>query len=183
MTTELNGVQDRNVTAVFNVLDANGNGAISGADLDAIGRQVCTRFGIDTSSESGQKVLTSYGSWWEQLRELDGDGDGKVTKAEFAAAYQNGDPRTFFEEQLGRIAGIVAEMIDTDHDGFITEDEYRTLLGIAVSDEETLRAGFQQMDTDGDGRISVAEFEAGVAAAMLSDDPATPGTAMLGQAS
>jgi Ca2+-binding EF-hand superfamily protein len=182
MTTEIGGVQDRNIATVFSVLDANGNGTITGADLEAIGRQVCTRFGIDVSSEAGQKFLANYHSWWEQLRGLDGDGDGKVTFEEFAAAYQNGDPRTFFEEPLGRVAAAVAETIDSDDDGFITEDEYRTLLGIAVSDQESLRAGFEQLDTDGDGRITVAELKTGLAAVMLSNDPATPGTAMLGQA-
>jgi hypothetical protein len=37
------------------------------------------------------------------------------------------------------------------------------------------------LDTDGDGRVSVAEFVAGSAASMHSNDPDTPGTAMLGQ--
>jgi hypothetical protein len=43
-------------------------------------------------------------------------------------------------------------------------------------------ATLRNTDNDGDGRISVAEYEAGVRAMMLSNDPATLGTALLGQA-
>jgi hypothetical protein len=103
--------------------------------------------------------------------------------AEFAEAYKNGkgDPREYFNEQLGQVTKVVAASIDADHDGFITQDEYLTLLGVATSDQEVALAGFRQLDIDGDGRLTIEEFQLGVRELMLSNDPSAPGTAMLGQ--
>ena len=39
--SEIDGIQDRNIAAVFNRLDANGNGVVTEADLDAIAQQIC----------------------------------------------------------------------------------------------------------------------------------------------
>ncbi|HEV8556289.1 MAG TPA: EF-hand domain-containing protein [Actinophytocola sp.] len=182
MTTEIGGIQDRNIAAVFNRLDANGNGVVTKADFDAIAQQICAQFAIPADSEAGQSIGESFQSWWEQLRrDLDTDHDGRITLEEFASAYKDGDPAEYFAEKLGRTAATVAEAVDSDDDGFITEDEYVSLLSVAITDQQAILAGFHQLDTDGDGRISRAEFEAGVAAVMLSDDPATPGTAMMGQ--
>jgi hypothetical protein len=182
MATEIGGIQDRNIAAVFNRLDANGNGVVTKADFDAIAQQICAQFGITADSEAGQSIGESFQSWWEQLRrDLDTDHDDRITLEEFASAYKDGDPAEYFAEKLGRTAATVAEAVDSDDDGFITKDEYVSLLSVAITDQQAILAGFHQLDTDGDGRISRAEFEAGVAAVMLSDDPATPGTAMMGQ--
>ena len=72
-------------------------------------------------------------------------------------------------------------MMDTDKDGYISEDEYLTLLAVAITDQQAALAGFRELDTDGDGRVSVAEFQAGVQQLMLSNDASAPGTSMLGQ--
>jgi Ca2+-binding EF-hand superfamily protein len=175
-------MQDRNIRFAFNALDTAGSGAITSDDFYAYGRRICDRFGVDVAGEPGQKIMDCYTAWWEQLRTLDADGDGRVTLEEFAKPYKNGDQREFFDQPLARLARVVAEVIDTDDDGFVTEQEYLNLLTLSVSDRQAALAGFQQLDTDGDGRVSVAEFEAGIAAVLLSNDPSTPGTAMLGQA-
>ena len=185
MTSEPDSIQDRNIAAVFQALDTNGDGTLAEADFDLRGRGLCGRFGIDADGDHGQQIMATYQAWWEQLRgDLDTDNDGKITMAEFVSAYKagQGDPQQYFQERLGQLVSVAAAMIDTDNDGFISQDEYLTLFAITVPDRQVALAGFQQLDTDGDGRISTAELEAGIRAMMLSNDPATPGTALLGQA-
>ena len=184
MTARLDNIQDRNISAVFNVLDSNQDGTITAEDFDLIGRRVCGQFGVTVDSDNGQNICAGYKAWWNQLRQdLDTDNDGQVTMAEFAAAYKGdqGDPQEYFNEHLGRVVRIVAEMIDTDKDGYISEEEYLTLMVVAITDQQAALAGFRELDTDGDRRVSVAEFQAGVQQLMLSNDASAPGTSMLGQ--
>jgi len=117
MTALLDNIQDGNISAVFNVLDSNQDGTITAEDFDLIGRRVCKQFGVTVDSDNGRNVCEGYKAWWNQLRQdIDTDNDGQVTMAEFAAAYKGGqgDPQEYFSEHLGRVARIVAEMIDTD---------------------------------------------------------------------
>ena len=183
MTSKIDkDIQDRNITAVFQVLDANGDGRISEEDFDLIGTKVCAQFGIATDSEAGRKVCGSYLAWWNQLRrDLDTDGDGEVSLAEFAAAYKDGGGERYFAEQLGHTVKAVVDMVDADRDGFISEAEYLKLFAVATPDREANLAGFRELDTDGDGRVSVAEFQVGVRQLMLSNDPNATGTGLLGQ--
>jgi Ca2+-binding EF-hand superfamily protein len=158
------------------------DGKIAAEDFDLIGRRVCEQFGVAADSENDQNICEGYKEWWNQLRQ-DTDNDGQVTMTEFAAAYkgEQGDPREYFNEHLGRVVRIIAEMIDTDQDGYISEDEYLTLMVVAITDQQAALAGFRELDTDGDRRVSVAEFQAGVQQLMLSNDASAPGTSMLGQ--
>ena len=182
MTSHVNNVQDRNIAAVFSVLDTNRDGVVSAEDFEQLGARVCAQFSIPLDGATGRALLEAYEAWWSQLRrDFDGDDDGRVTVEEFHTAYQRGDPKRFFDEQLGRIAKLVAETVDTDKDGFIGEEEYLRLLAVTTVDQQALVAGFRDLDTDGDGRISVAEFQAGVQRLMLSADPNAPGTSMLGR--
>jgi hypothetical protein len=47
-------------------------------------------------------------------------------------------------------------------------------------DERIVRAAFERLDADADGKISVAELGDAFGQLMLSQDPADPGTAALG---
>jgi hypothetical protein len=80
------------------------------------------------------------------------------------------------------VTELLFGMVDTDQDGYLSQDEYLTFVSAAVRiDHEAARAGFQQLNTDNDGRLSVPEIVAGVQQMMLSNDPSAPGTAILGQ--
>jgi Ca2+-binding EF-hand superfamily protein len=181
MTERLDNLQDRNISAVFNILDSNQSGSITAEDFDLIGRRVCEQFGVTVDSDNGRKVCEGYKIWWNQLREdLDVDNDGQVTMAEFAAVYKGdrGDPQEYFGKHIEPATRVVAEILDTDNDGYISQDDYLTLMA-SITDQQAALAGFRKLDTDGDGRVSVAEIQAGIQQMMLSNDLSAPGTSML----
>lgn len=184
MTSQVGSIQDQNIAAVFAVLDANRDLAITEEDFELIAARVCAQFGIEADSTAGRKVHDGYLAWWRQLRrDFDADGDGQVTLVEFTSAYKDGkgDPQRYFAEQLGHTVKAVVDMVDSDGDGFLSEAEYVRLMAVATPDRATALAGFHQLDTDGDGRVSVAEFQVAIQQLMLSSDPNAAGTSMLGQ--
>lgn len=177
-------LRDRNLRAVFDILDLDADGVITAADLSALAAQVCDVLGI-TGTEKGTQVTDIWTGWWEQLSaDADANGDGQISREEFAAvvAAGGGDPAAYYQEQVGRMVAAEAEALDADGDGYIDQSEYAALLALTRVSPEAALAGFSRLDADHDGKISIAEFEAGLAHLFLSRDPADPGTAILGHA-
>jgi Ca2+-binding EF-hand superfamily protein len=75
----------------------------------------------------------------QKLKALDKDGDGKISRAEAAAA--------------PRLAKRF-DAIDANKDGFVTADEMKAARAKAAA------VMFKRIDTDNDGRISKAEADA-----------------------
>lgn len=184
MTAQIDNTQDKNLSAVFNVFDVNRDKKITAEDFAMLSKVVCEQFGLTMDSDQGQQIREGYQAWWNQLRQdFDTDNDGQVTMAEFAAAYQGGqgDPQEYYNKHAAPIINLVLEMVDTDKDGYIGEDEYLNfVVSVGRVDHQAALAGFRQLDSNGDGQISVAEFQAGVQDLMLSNDASAPGTMILG---
>lgn len=176
-------LHDRNIGAVFDLLDADGDGVITAADVSAMAVRFCDALAI-TGTEKGTQFAALWASWWEQVAaDADADGDGRISREEFAAALLSGrgDPAAYFREQLGRMAAAEAEALDKDGDGYIEQADYAALFAVLGLPAETGLAGFSRLDADHDGKISTGEFVAGIADLFLSHNPADPGTAMIGQ--
>jgi hypothetical protein len=176
-------LRERNLGAIFDtILDADGDSIITSADFSRLAQGVCAQLGI----QAGQKaaaISQAYLSWWEQLSRTSGhDRDGQVTRAEFTGAHLTGqgNPQAYYEEQVSSLMRIIGDALDTDGDGFIEQAQYIQLFGLASLPAEAVAAGFARLDRDGDGRISIREWNAGATHAFLSGDPQDPGTAMLG---
>ncbi len=173
----------RNIDAVFTILDVNADGVITYDDITAIGTRVCGQLHIAGSPQAAA-ILGRYASWWEQLRaDCDADGDGRISRAEFAHAMLSGggDGQANYNQQLGKQVSLLADAMDADGDGFIEATEYLALFGAAPDlDPQVVQAAFERLDTNGDGRISREELQAGAARLFLSSDRAHPGTSILG---
>ena len=63
--------------------------------------------------------------------------------------------------------------IQRENQGFLTKEDLRRLLGVDINNEQ-LDEAFENLDTDGDGRVSLEEFLAGFAR-FLREAPTTPG--------
>ncbi len=53
--------------------------------------------------------------------------------------------------------------MDADRDGFIEQEVYVRLFAVTGADPQTVLAGFRRIDSDGDGRLTTAQFLEGVA--------------------
>jgi Ca2+-binding EF-hand superfamily protein len=177
-------VRERNLRSVFAILDADRDGFIEGSDLAEMARRVCDLIGV-TDGARRAAIKDGYLSWWEQLRaDADQDGDGRISPAEFAAvvASGGGDPQAYYDQHASAAFRTVAEAMDHDGDGFIEQEAYCRLFEVTGMGPQAVLAGFRQLDSDGDGRLTTGQFLEGVAHLFLSQDPADPGTGMLGDA-
>lgn len=94
--------------------------------------------------------------WQNLLKKADKDGDGKISKEEFESMAPQGGPGPGAADLFGKI--------DTNGDGLIDESESTTAIGQMHHDRHHGSADplkiFQDADTDGDGKISKADFQA-----------------------
>ncbi|MEU6428821.1 oxygenase MpaB family protein [Microbispora sp. NPDC046973] len=107
------------------VLDQTGDGHLDWPDLAAMAREIASRLDVDTQDED--RLFAAFAEWWRELqKELDTDGDGRITGHEYAAA-----AAAMAGPALIRIAEVLFDVTDTDDDQVIDAREYRALFRTA----------------------------------------------------
>ncbi|MFD0337192.1 oxygenase MpaB family protein [Streptomyces sp. NPDC127117] len=124
------------------VLDQTGDGYLDWPDLAAMARELSSRLDLDEPEET--RLYNAYAEWWRELQAaLDTDGDGRISKEEYAAAVPS-----LAGPALIRVAEVLFDVTDADGNQFIDADEYRTLF----------RTGFRRTVADTDARYSRSAF-------------------------
>lgn len=113
----------------FVAIDANGNGKLDTAELDAAQQRIVARL-----EERRRNVARA------NFAAADANADGKVTLEEWEAAAARAPLRVWTGSQL-------LTSLDANRDGLVSLDEYRA----SQLDQ------FDGRDTDGDGMIEVGE--------------------------
>lgn len=103
------------------VLDQTGDGYLDWPDLAAMARELSSRLDLDEPEET--KLYNAFAQWWKELQAaLDIDGDGRISKAEYAAAVPS-----LAGPALIRVAEVLFDVTDTDGNQYIDAAEYRAL--------------------------------------------------------
>lgn len=124
------------------VLDQTGDGYLDWPDLAAMARELSSRLDLDEPEET--KLYDAYAAWWKELQTaLDTDGDGRVSKEEYAAAVPS-----LAGPALIRVAEVLFGAADADGDQSIDADEYRALF----------RTGFRRTLDDAGASYSRGAF-------------------------
>ncbi|MFE4826252.1 oxygenase MpaB family protein [Streptomyces sp. NPDC056672] len=124
------------------VLDQTGDGFLDWPDLAAMARELSSRLDLDEPEET--RLYNAYAEWWRELQAaLDIDGDGRISREEYAAAVPS-----LAGPALIRVAEVLFEVTDTDGNQFIDADEYRALF----------RTAFRRTVADADERYSRSAF-------------------------
>jgi len=106
------------------------------------------------------------------FKELDSDGDGRLTRNELIDGYRKVYPLRLSKEIEDEVDLILAQL-DTNNSGSIDFSEYlvAAMRRERVLSHKKLTAAFNAFDKDGDGRISKDEFT-GVMQGVAMDDKA-----------
>ncbi|HET8552408.1 MAG TPA: hypothetical protein VFM97_08050 [Gammaproteobacteria bacterium] len=132
----------------FNTIDSNRNGVIDQSEYKAATTNLSPTPGFSAYDLNGDGFITEKeadaapnGGLDSVFDDVDADGDGNISPAEFKAA------------TLNLLGGVSFSSIDTDGDGAISGDE-------AKANAPLLWQEFDRVDLNGDGQISKQEFQA-----------------------
>ncbi len=190
MTSEfLSDFQRRKLLHKFELLDIDQNGLIEYRDFQHVIEVLAEERGWTPQDPEFHRLMASNQGLWMAIQSFcDVNEDGSVTPDEWLEYHAQALHRAKefnhlipgFETTLGAFTAFIRELLDSDGDGLITQEDYLTL-GRAhnIEDEQSL-ATFQMIDQNGDGTLTLDEVATLVRQFYLSDNPEEPGNEFFG---
>lgn len=149
----------RRAELIFNLFDTNGNGVIEVDDFNLMANRV-----VEAAVESGEAakaaIRVAFDRYWNTLAlELDFNGDGRITAAEFSGFVLT--PR-LFGPTVEQFAHALAALGDPNGDGLIERPVFVALMEAIGFEYENIHALYDAFGpADGD-RITVSTWVEGI---------------------
>lgn len=175
---------DRLLARRFQTMDDDGNGYVERTDFVVATERLGKEFGHGPESPQLRRLLELTEGWWAHLaRVADTNADGRISEAEYKAAFHAGlleTPESFDAVYAPFLAAIM-DIIDADHDGRITvTDEIRYVGSLMRISEQDAREIFRHLDRDGDGLATTADLLEAIRGAYFDGSPDSPRYWVLG---
>ena len=147
----------------FHVEDADANGVVDRSDILLRAERLIDGMDEPLGSPGAAAVLAGAEAYWQRLAELAGvDEDGELTEDVYVQTLEEA-------VQVGAIAGLVApsveahvQLADSEGTGTVALDDFiRAQVASGMSTAMASEA-FEALDRDGDGRITVEEWQRAV---------------------
>ena len=180
MLTEL---QKQKLAYYFQAFDVDKDGFLEYSDFERIVDAYAEAYNITKDSATYQDISSTFAkNRWDFLgKKVDTNTDNKVTLAEWLSYHDKllNDSKSDFVWL--KITSALFDTLDTDKDGVLALEEYKTMYKIYGFGNESLAAEiFAKLDFDGDGKIRKNDVMNLVADFYLSDNPEAPGNYFFG---
>jgi Ca2+-binding EF-hand superfamily protein len=179
----LTDLQQRKFADHFDLFDLDLDGFVEWSDYATLAADLIRELIPPRHAVDRQELMSAFRCWWAGLCEAaDTDQDGRISKAEYVLAMEEGllDTETDVQTVL-IIADGLLKALDVSGDDEISPDEYARLFDAIGVDREVSIPAFHRLDRDNDGVIGSDEWRAAVIEFFLSADPDAPGNWLLGQ--
>ncbi|MDG4863044.1 EF-hand domain-containing protein [Streptomyces sp. T-3] len=175
---------DRKLARRFQTYDTDGNGYIERHDFELAVTRLADAFGLkpDATPVTHLREL-ALGLWTHLAQAADKDADGRISEAEYKAAFAAGLLETPESFDAGYVPFLDAlmDIADTDGDGKLTRDEQVRWTGALMNlQEPDAREVFGRLDKDTDGLLGRDEMLEAIREFYFSEDPHSAGVFLLG---
>ena len=170
--------QRRKVAAVFDAMDADGNGVLEEQDFEALTERCVSIRGWQPDTPGYERMRAITMGWWETIRTMaDADGDGAV---DFDGLMRVVDRLGSMDAEVTATADAMFEAIDESGDGRISLAEHKQVVKAWKGSDDGVEEVFPRLDLNGDGYLSLAEFRELWSDFWRGDDPSLPGQWVFG---
>ena len=175
---------DRKLARRFRTYDLDGDGVIERRDFQGAAEAMAAEFNQTADSAARERLTSLCLGLWEHLAAVtDHDGDGRISEAEYKAAFHAGlleTPESFDAGYVPFLQAIM-DIADTDGDGRLTCEEHvrwtGALMNLPAADAREIA---RRLDIDGDGLIERDDLLAAIRAYYFDESPDSTGSWLLG---
>jgi Ca2+-binding EF-hand superfamily protein len=167
------------VDLVFTLFDANGSGEIEASDFEIMARRVVEA--APRSEAAAKEAMTAaFHRYWKTLvEELDDDRNGRIDRAEFEDVVLSPER---FESTIDEFSRSLARLGDPDGDGLIERSVFTALMTAIGFERQNIDALFDDLEPDGDDRISVSTWVSSIKDFYRPDAAGIPGDRLVSSA-
>jgi Ca2+-binding EF-hand superfamily protein len=168
-------------TQYFEVSDTDGDGRITKQDYLAAADKVIAVLKLDPTSPPAQTLKATYAQNWDALVAGDLARKDAVTMDQWIQHwYTLGQDPKRFEDIAVRRGDAVMHVFDTDHDQRISKSEWALFFSTIGHAEKHYDLGFQKLDRNHDGYLTLDDIRTAGREFYTSDDAAAPGNWFFG---
>ena len=175
--------QKRKVHHLFEVLDIDRNGQLEPDDFVNVGRKIILQLELDENSRSARLILLkAYRLFVQLLADLENP-EMSLTLWDWVEFFRNqieSSNGKILKFYIYRTSRHIFDLFDMNRDKKISRDEYANMLTIYNIPQNTASEGFDELDTNGDGFISVEEMIEGLKNFFTSDQSSARGNMIFG---
>lgn len=181
---EISTFLDRKLSRRFTTYDSDHDGYIEREDFTLAAARMGEAFGHGPDSPARQHLERLCLELWHHLASVsDTDDDGRISEAEYKAAFAKGMLETpeSFDAGYRPFLDAIMTIADTDGDGKLDVDEEVRWTGSLMNlPEADAREVHRRLDTDGDGYITTDDLLEAIRGYYFNEDPDSEGSWLLG---
>lgn len=178
MLTEL---RKQKLTYLFTLLDANKNGLLQPDDFVSVADKMCDVLNYEEGDQLRLRIKLKALRLYVQLLTDMGKSDVAVSLDEWCELFgsRKVEPRAA-KKYIFRTAAYIFNLFDQNEDRVITKREYLDMFKIYDINLEYSEKGFQKLDANSDGQITLQEMISGFRDFLMSSNPEAAGNWIFG---